>query len=644
MTLRKTTVVAALMHALSATLAIAQPAVYALGKEATSGRQQVLFVYDGATNRQVARIPLGLTRNDFGDNADLAIPTSGSRIYVANTTDDSISVVSTATNTVVDTLPRQLLYPNCISGCSKAALAVSPDGSRLYYKSNGYGIGVLDTATRTRLNTVDVLGNGMVLSPDGARLYVRSAPAATGADVEIYSAAALASAASKAAALVATVTFPVVGANDRGSNLDISSNGRFLYAPRSHGLGTCGVGAVTCGVAIVDTTTNSFVTETLTPGAYASAAASNGTTAYVTGRDSTDVLHRLDPAAHASLGTTAGVGGAEDVAFSSDGSRAYVAAAFNVQVIDTATHARVTSLPYMAPYLAVAIAVRGAFVTPTGPPGAPTNLRATVTGNALTLTWGAPTSGATPTGYTLIGRLAAGGPVIGSLAVGTGSSFSLSVPDGTYVLSMTATNASGTGPESATVTVTAPQAVVAPGAPTALTASVSGSTVSFGWGAPSTGGAVANYLLVAGLTPSFSVPFTSVPMNAATSFVVSGVPPGTYYVRVHAQNAGGTSPASNEVSLTVAGATAPGVPTLHAPIVSGSTVSLSWTPGSGDPPTSYTLVASDAPGGAPIVTVPLTGTSVSFAGVPSGTYYLRLTATNGAGTSAPSGEVTLVVP
>lgn len=644
MTLLRTLATTAVALAATVSTAQAQPIVYALGKESTNGRQQVLFVYDGATNRQVARIPLGLTRSDFGDHADLAIPTNGSRIYVANTTDDSISVVSTATNTVVDTLPRQLLYPNCISGCSKAALAVSPDGSRLYYKGNGYGIGVLDTATRTRLNTVDVLGNGMVLSPDGTRLYVRSAPAATGADVEIYSAAALATAATGAAALVGTVNFPVGGANDRGSNLDISSNGRFLYAPRSHGIGACGDGVVTCGVAIVDTATNTFVTETLTPGAYASAAASNGTTAYVTGRDSTDVLHRLDPATHASLGTTAGVGGAQDVEFSSDGSRAYVAASFNVQVINTATHARVTSLPSMAPHFADSVAVRGAFASPTGPPSAPGNVRATVAGNTVTMNWGAPASGAPPTAYTLIGRLSAGGPVLGSLAVGAGTSFSLGLPDGTYVLTLTATNAAGTGPESTAVTVTVPQAVTVPGAPTTLTSSVSGGTASFAWGAPSSGGAVANYLLVAGLTPSFSVPFTSVPMGAATSLSVPGVPPGTYYVRVHAQNAGGTGPASNEVTVTVAGATAPGAPTLSSPTVSGSTVSLSWVPGSGDPPTSYTLTASATPGGAPIATVPLTGTSAAFSAVPSGTYYLRLVATNSAGNGPPSAEVTLTVP
>jgi hypothetical protein len=41
---------------------------------------------------------------------------------------------------------------------------------------------------------------------------------------------------------------------------------------------------------------------------------------------------------------------------------------------------------------------------------------------------------------------------------------------------------------------------------------------------------------------------------------------------------------------------------------------------------------------------PLTGTSVSYAGVPSGTYYLQLTASNDAGTSGPSPQVPVTVP
>ena len=129
----------------------------------------------------------------------------------------------------------------------------------------------------------------------------------------------------------------------------------------------------------------------------------------------------------------------------------------------------------------------------------------------------------------------------------------------------------------------------------------------------------------------------------ASSLSVPGVPIGTFYVRLVAQNAGGTSAPSNEVSLTVAGASAPGAPSLSAS-AAGNTVNVSWSPGSGGAPASYTLSASVTPGGAPIVSMPLGGTSASFPGVPSGTYYLRLTATNAGGTSPASNQVTVTVP
>ncbi|HUU94441.1 MAG TPA: hypothetical protein VM487_01780 [Phycisphaerae bacterium] len=87
----------------------------------------------------------------------------------------------------------------------------------------------------------------------------------------------------------------------------------------------------------------------------------------------------------------------------------------------------------------------------------------------------------------------------------------------------------------------------------------------------------------------------------------------------------------------------PGAPTLDPPVVSGNTVGLSWTPGTGSTPTSYVLTAF-ASGGAVLATVPLTGTSTSFSGVPSGSYLLQLVAMNVLGSSPPSSPVPLVVP
>lgn len=277
-------------------------------------------------------------------------------------------------------------------------------------------------------------------------------------------------------------------------------------------------------------------------------------------------------------------------------------------------------------------------------PGAPTNPQATVSGNTVSLSWNAPATGGAPTGYTLVVRTVTGGPVVATLPLGNVTSFGAVGPNGVFVLSFVATNAVGPGPESAAVTVTLPTLPAPPGAPTNLATSVLGNTATFTWNAPSSGGVVSNYLLVAGLTPGFVLPIASLPLPAsATTTAIPGVPPGTFYVRLLSQNGGGTSAASNEASLTVAGPSAPGAPTLNQPTAAGNTLGLSWTPGSGGAPTSYVLTALTT-GGAVIANVPLSGTSVSFAGVPNGTYVLQLVAVNSLGSSPASNQVTVTLP
>lgn len=284
----------------------------------------------------------------------------------------------------------------------------------------------------------------------------------------------------------------------------------------------------------------------------------------------------------------------------------------------------------------------GAFSTP----GVPSNFSASASGNTLVLSWAPPAagSGGAVTSYTLVARTSAGGPVLGTLPLGNVTSFSAPAPNGVYVLSLMATNNVGSGSETPGVTVALPAVTPPPGAPANLRATVSGTTATLTWAAPTSGGAVTNYLLVAGTTPGFAAALGSLSLPAGTlSTALPGLPVGTFYLRLLAQNAGGTSAASNEVAMTVAGATAPGAPTLNAPTVSGHTVGLSWAAGGGGAPTSYLLTAL-TPGGAVLGSVPVTGASLSIPNVPSGSYLLRLNAVNGAGTSPASNTVTLVVP
>lgn len=288
-----------------------------------------------------------------------------------------------------------------------------------------------------------------------------------------------------------------------------------------------------------------------------------------------------------------------------------------------------------------------------GLPGAPTNFVATVNGNAINMSWNASVDiagegiSAAATNYNLIARLAPGAAPVVVLPLGNVTSFGVNAPNGTFFLSVQGTNASGPGPESNVVQVTVPALPPRPGNPTNLVVNVAGNAATFTWNAPTSGGPVGNYVLLASNAPFPAAALVSVPLPASPTAVgFGGIPAGTWYVRVFAQNAGGNSLSStNEVQFTIAGPAPPGVPTLNAPIVVANNVSLSWTPGAGGAPASYTLLASATSGGAPILSVPgLTGTGAAFGGVPSGTYFLRLVAVNALGSSAPSNQVTLVVP
>ncbi len=277
-----------------------------------------------------------------------------------------------------------------------------------------------------------------------------------------------------------------------------------------------------------------------------------------------------------------------------------------------------------------------------GVPGAPTNFNATADGNTVTMSWNPPASGGTPTGYTLIAR-APGGAVLLTQTLGLVHGVSASGPNGTYVLSIVATNASGAGAESASVTVVLPVTGPPPGAPAGLSASVAGTTAVFTWNPPASGGPVTNYILLAGTTPGFTNPVASLTLGGTPGTSVPNVPPGTYYVRVYARNNGGLSAASNEVSLTVQGPTVPGAPTLNPASVVNRTVTLSWTAGSGTT-TSYALRAYLS--GGPLVASAngITATGASFANVPPGVYEVEVMGVNAVGASAPSNRITVTVP
>lgn len=187
-----------------------------------------------------------------------------------------------------------------------------------------------------------------------------------------------------------------------------------------------------------------------------------------------------------------------------------------------------------------------------------------------------------------------------------------------------------------------------PGAPSGLITSSSGSSVTLTWMAPTTG-LPDTYVIEAGSASGSTNLANFSTGTIATRFSASGVVAGTYYVRVRAGNASGTSAPSNEATLTVGGggcSAAPGTPVVTQTNVSatGGTVVLSWTAAPGNP-TSYIVEAGSRSGGVDLANTDLGGPAASLtaSGVPRGTYYVRIRGRNACGLGPASNEVVITV-
>jgi hypothetical protein len=200
-----------------------------------------------------------------------------------------------------------------------------------------------------------------------------------------------------------------------------------------------------------------------------------------------------------------------------------------------------------------------------------------------------------------------------------------------------------------------------PGAPVGFQGVVSGSTLSLSWQAPASG--AANYVVDAGSVPGGSDVAAGLSLGNVSSFVATGIPPGTYYLRLRAIGAGGASSVpSSELRIVVGGSgggggggegggdpvVIPGPPDgFRATVTGPGSVLFVWHhPEDGSPVTGYYMEAGSQPGLsdlAPPFPLPV---SLSFGvtGVPPGVYYVRLRGANSAGIGAPSGDRRVVVP
>jgi hypothetical protein len=185
------------------------------------------------------------------------------------------------------------------------------------------------------------------------------------------------------------------------------------------------------------------------------------------------------------------------------------------------------------------------------PPFAPGELTGWMSGGRLTLVWFPPYDGAAPDGYVVDVGTATGGTNIVQMGVSANALTYYGVPPGFYFVRVRAVNAAGSSPPSSEVLLKAGDVPAPPHAPWNLYSTVLGGTVTLSWGSPPWQGPVTSYLVRAGSAPGLSNLAQFDTGSTATTIAVPNVPPGRYYVRVHAVNAQGASVASNEVVVVV---------------------------------------------------------------------------------------------
>ncbi len=144
---------------------------YQLGDDVDHG--ELVLNADGSftyTPSMAARVRAGLTRGDDFDSFTVTVRDRRS-VYAPVVTVINVKI-DPATLVVTATIPLGSFASN--------TLALSPDGTRAYYaETSGDSVTVIDTATNTVIGAPIIVGgnpDGVVVSPDGTRVYTANTP------------------------------------------------------------------------------------------------------------------------------------------------------------------------------------------------------------------------------------------------------------------------------------------------------------------------------------------------------------------------------------------------------------------------------------------------------------------------------------
>ncbi len=244
----------------------------------------------------------------------VAITLNGQYVYVANGGSGTVSVISTATNSVVSTITV---------GTNPDGIAITPSSQYVYVGNWGSAtVSVISTSSNSVVSTITVGTNptGITITPNGLYVYVANKGGDT---VSVIS--------TSSDSVVATIP---VGSNPIG--VAITPNGQYVYVANQG----------SNKISVISTSSNSVVSTipvgTLPRGV---AITPNGQYVYVT-NDNSNTVSVISTSSNSVVSTIAVGTNPEGVAITPNGQYAYVANYGNttISVISTSSNSVVTTI------------------------------------------------------------------------------------------------------------------------------------------------------------------------------------------------------------------------------------------------------------------------------------------------------------
>jgi YVTN family beta-propeller protein len=290
--------------------------------------------------------PWGLVKptiNVGGFPLFVAVNPDGTRVAVANVVTGTVSLIDTATNKVIASIPV---------GTQAVGVVFDPTGTRLYAVDPiGNAVVAVSLPANTVGTPIAVGSNafmaaiGPVGTPAAGKVYVTNfGNSGIGNTVSVID---------TATKQVTTLTVGAVGAGPMG--VAVSPDGTRLWVANS----------LAHTVAIVDTSTNTVVkTIPLPSGAGYVAFSPDGHQAYITNGDATNTVTVINTANYTTAGTITVGQKPGAIAFSPDGSVAYVTSQLDntVSVINTATKTSIKTIAVGKNPLGVAASPDGKYL------------------------------------------------------------------------------------------------------------------------------------------------------------------------------------------------------------------------------------------------------------------------------------------